>query len=96
MEFSKELKVWYITWLYSHIVEPDLEKHRLTVQFVDKERNVVVAADENYEQHEIPLKLVQGAENLLEPGVALGLTTDGDVPIKVSLPTNVLTQIRKQ
>lgn len=36
------------------LLEPELEKLRLTVQFVDKERGVIVASDEEYEQHEIP------------------------------------------
>lgn len=78
------------------LLEPELEKLRLTVQFVDKERGVIVASDEEYEQHEIPLKLAQGAEALLEAGTPIGLTRDGEVPIKISLPTNILTQIRKQ
>jgi len=66
------------------------------VQYVDKEKGLIVAADEEYEQHEIPLKLVQGAEGLLEPGMQIGLTKDGDVPLKVALPTQILTAIKKQ
>jgi len=66
------------------------------VQYVDKERGVVVASDEEYEQHEFPLKLVAGADNLLEPGTQVGLTKDGEVPLKVALPTQILTAIKKQ
>jgi translation elongation factor P/translation initiation factor 5A len=82
--------------VYYIISEPDLTKLRLTVQYVDKERSVVVAADEEYEQHEVPIKFVQGAEALLEPGTQIGLTKDGEVPLKVSLPTQILTAIKKQ
>jgi hypothetical protein len=57
---------------------------------------MVVASDEEYEQHEFSLKLVQGAEQLLEPGTPIGLAKDGDVPLKVSLPPNILTAIKKQ
>lgn len=73
-----------------------MDKLRLTVQYVDRERGVVVASDENYEEHEIPVRLVQGAEAKLEPGTPLGLSKDGTVPVKVSLPANVLAEIRKQ
>ena len=63
---------------------------------MDKEKGVIVAADEAYEQHEFPIKLVAGAENLLEPGTQLGLTKDGEIPLKVALPTQILTAIKKQ
>ena len=76
--------------------EPELDKQRLTVQYVDKERGVVVASDESYEEHEIPIKLVQGAETLLEPGTSLSLARDGSVPVKVSLPATLMAEIRKQ
>jgi translation elongation factor P/translation initiation factor 5A len=76
--------------------EPDLTKLRLTVQYVDKEHGVVVASDENYEQHEFPVKLISGAEGLLEPGTQVGLTKDGETPLKVALPTQILTAIKKQ
>jgi hypothetical protein len=57
---------------------------------------MVVAADDNYEQHEFPTKLIAGAESLLEPGTQLGLTKDGDIALKVALPTQILTAIKKQ
>ena len=76
--------------------KPDLQKIRLSVQYVDKDNGVIVASDENYEQHEIPLKLAQGAEGFLEPSMAIGLSLDGTVPVKIALPTNVITQIKKQ
>ena len=80
----------------NYSVEPELTKLRLTVQYVDKARNVVVASDEEYEQHEVPLKLLSGAESLLEPGTQIGLTKDGEIPLKVALPTQILTAIKKQ
>ena len=76
--------------------KPDLEKIRLSVQYVDKDNGVIVASDENYEQHEIPLKLAQGAESFLEPNTSIGLSLDGNVAVKIALPTNVITQIKKQ
>jgi translation elongation factor P/translation initiation factor 5A len=76
--------------------KPDLTKIKLSVQYIDKEKGVIVAADENYEQHEIPLKLAQGAEGFLEPSTTIGLSLDGDVAVKIALPTNVITQIKKQ
>jgi translation elongation factor P/translation initiation factor 5A len=76
--------------------KPDLTKIKLSVQYLDKEKGVIVAADENYEQHEIPLKLALGAETFLEPGTTIGISLDGDIPVKVALPTNVITQIKKQ
>ena len=82
--------------IFVHVSEPELTKLRLTVQYLDKDRGVVVAADDEYEQHEFPLKLVQGAETLLEPGTQIGLTKEGEVPLKVALPTQILAAIRKQ
>ncbi len=77
-------------------VEPDLEKYKLEVQYIDKDRGVIVASDENYEQKELPLKLAQGAESHLEPGTVIGVSMDGDVAVKLALPTTILTQIKKQ
>jgi translation elongation factor P/translation initiation factor 5A len=93
--FNSGLKVWYTCDFPTYILEPDLEKVRLTVQYVDRERGVVVASDDDYEEHEIPIRLVLGAEALLEPGTALGLSKDGTVPVKVSLPANILAGLRK-
>lgn len=76
--------------------KPDLQKLRLSVQYVDKDNGIIVASDENYEQHEIPLKLAQGAEGFLEANTSIGLSLDGTVPVKIALPTNVLTQLKKQ
>jgi translation elongation factor P/translation initiation factor 5A len=76
--------------------KPDLQKVRLSVQYVDRDNGVIVAADENYEQHEIPLRLAQGAENFLEPNTSIGLSLDSGTPVKIALPTNVITQIKKQ
>ena len=75
--------------------KPELERRKLSVQFVDKERGVIVAADENYEQFELPLKLAAGAETLLEPGTALGVTLDGETPVKIALPSNILNMVKK-
>jgi translation elongation factor P/translation initiation factor 5A len=76
--------------------KPDLEKTKLTVQYVDKDKGVIVVADENYEQMELPIKLAQGAENMLDPGTVIGVSLDGDVAVKLALPTNIITQIKKQ
>lgn len=76
--------------------KPDLDKTKLTVQYIDQDRGIIVLADENYEQKEIPTKLAQGAEALLEPGTVIGVAFDGDVPVKLALPTNIITQIKKQ
>jgi translation elongation factor P/translation initiation factor 5A len=76
--------------------KPDLEKTKLTVQYIDQDRGVIVLADENYEQKEIPTKLAQGAESLLEPGTVIGVAFDGEVHVKIALPTNIITQIKKQ
>ena len=72
-----------------------MEKLRFTVQFVDKDKGVIVVADENYEQHEIPLKLAQGAETMLEAGTSIGVSMDGPVAVKIALPTNILSQLKK-
>ena len=76
--------------------KPDLQKVRLSVQYVDKDNGIIVASDENYEQHEIPVRLAQGAENYLEPNTSIGLSLDGGIPVKIALPTNVINQIKKQ
>ena len=87
----------FVSLSYSNYsTEPDLEKTKLSVQYLDKEKGVIVAADENYEQFEIPLKLAQGAEPFLEPGTTIGVSLDGGVPIKLALPANILALSKKQ
>lgn len=57
---------------------------------------MIIAADDNYEQHEIPLKLAQGAESMLEAGTVIGVSMDGPVAVKIALPVNILAQLKKQ
>lgn len=87
--------VFYLNAPNMPALEPDLEKTKLTVQYIDKEKGVIVVADENYEQKDLPIKLAQGAEGLLEPGTVIGVALDGDIPVKLALPTNILAQIKK-
>eukprot|EP00386_Alphamonas_edax_P009308 GDKI01030652.1.p2 GENE.GDKI01030652.1~~GDKI01030652.1.p2 ORF type:complete len:138 (+),score=54.11 GDKI01030652.1:201-614(+) len=72
------------------------ERLQCNVLFVDKEANKVMVADESFDQIEVPLNLLAGAEEFLEPGTPIGVLKWEDDIVKIHLPANILSKLKKK
>ncbi|VWU51574.1 conserved protein, unknown function [Hepatocystis sp. ex Piliocolobus tephrosceles] len=75
-------------------IEPT--KTNVQIQYTDKQKNVVVCLDENYEDIEIPLSMFGIAEEHLEPGFKVSVFKHEDKIVKIILPSSLLATLRKK
>ncbi|EER00027.1 hypothetical protein Pmar_PMAR024503 [Perkinsus marinus ATCC 50983] len=55
---------------------------------------MLIVNDDEFNQIEVPLRLIKGAEKLLQAGDVIGVGMDGDHIVQISLPSAVLDKIR--
>ncbi|SOV14152.1 conserved Plasmodium protein, unknown function [Plasmodium sp. gorilla clade G2] len=75
-------------------IEP--KKVNVQIQYTDKQKNLVVCLDENYEDLEIPLNIFGVSEEYLEPGLKISVYKHEEKIIKVNLPASLLATLRKK
>ncbi|CAG9480457.1 conserved Plasmodium protein, unknown function [Plasmodium vivax] len=71
-------------------------KANVQVQYTDKQKNIVVCLDENYQDIEIPMNLFGISEEHLEPGLQITVFKHDDKIVKVNLPSSLLATLRKK
>ncbi|KNG76383.1 hypothetical protein PFMG_02431 [Plasmodium falciparum IGH-CR14] len=71
-------------------------KVNVQIQYTDKQKNLVVCLDENYEDLEIPLNIFGVSEEYLEPGLKISVYKHEEKIIKVNLPASLLATLRKK
>ncbi|KAF4656434.1 MCM DNA helicase complex subunit [Perkinsus chesapeaki] len=72
----------------------ELDTKNCQVLYYDEDARILFVNDENFNQIEIPLRLIKGAEKLLQAGDTIGVGMDGEVIVQISLPGGVIQQIR--
>ncbi|ANQ07327.1 Uncharacterized protein PCOAH_00017870 [Plasmodium coatneyi] len=71
-------------------------KSNVQVQYTDKQKNIVVCLDENYEDIEIPMNIFAISEEYLQPGLQITVFKHEDKIVKVNLPSSLLATLRKK
>ncbi|CAA9987404.1 conserved Plasmodium protein, unknown function [Plasmodium knowlesi strain H] len=71
-------------------------KANVQVQYTDKQKNIVVCLDENYEDIEIPMNIFAISEEYLQPGLQITVFKHEDKIVKVNLPSSLLATLRKK
>ncbi|GAW80198.1 hypothetical protein, conserved [Plasmodium gonderi] len=71
-------------------------KTNVQIQYTDKQKNIVVCLDENYEDMEIPLNIFGISEEYLKPGLQITVFKHEDKIVKVNLPSSLLMTLRKK
>ncbi|CAD2102873.1 conserved Plasmodium protein, unknown function [Plasmodium vinckei] len=71
-------------------------KVNVHIQYTDKQKNIVVCLDQNYEDVEIPMNIFGVSEEYLEPGMEISVFKHEDKIIKVNLPSSLLATLRKK
>ncbi|SCM21052.1 conserved Plasmodium protein, unknown function [Plasmodium chabaudi chabaudi] len=71
-------------------------KVNVHIQYTDKQKNIVVCMDQNYEDVEIPMNIFGVSEEYLEPGMEISVFKHEDKIIKVNLPSSLLATLRKK
>ncbi|CDU17536.1 hypothetical protein YYC_02634 [Plasmodium yoelii 17X] len=71
-------------------------KVNVRIQYTDKQKNIVVCLDQNYEDVEIPMHIFGISEEHLEPGMEISVFKHEDKIIKVNLPSSLLATLRKK
>ncbi|PHJ23317.1 elongation factor p [Cystoisospora suis] len=76
------------------LIQP--EKKAFQVMYVDEEKDLVVLADENFDEVEFPLRLFGGSSvaSFLKPEVKVMAFMHDGSPIKVSLPPSLVQQMK--
>ncbi|CRG96682.1 conserved Plasmodium protein, unknown function [Plasmodium gallinaceum] len=71
-------------------------KMNVKIQYTDKQKNIAVCLDDNYEDIEIPLNIFGISEEYLEPGLQVSVFKHEEKIIKVNLPSSLLATLRKK
>ncbi|KAF4676853.1 MCM DNA helicase complex subunit [Perkinsus olseni] len=72
----------------------ELDTKSCQVLYYDEDARMLIVNDEDFSQIEVPLRLIKGAEKLLQAGDSIGVGMDGDNIVQISLPSSVLQKIR--
>ncbi|KAF4707102.1 MCM DNA helicase complex subunit [Perkinsus olseni] len=72
----------------------ELDAKSCQVLYYDEDARMLIVNDEDFSQIEVPLRLIKGAEKLLQAGDSIGVGMDGDNIVQISLPSSVLQKIR--
>ncbi|EKX72117.1 signal peptide containing protein [Theileria equi strain WA] len=83
-------------FILTSVTEIDLEKTVALFQYYDEDTKCAIVSDQNFEDKSIPMSLIGCSQDHLVAGDELNLHCHEDAIVKITLPTSVLSRIKKK
>lgn len=74
----------------------DLERQTNLFQYLDEDSRELVVSDHNFEESRIPMALASDGAKLLEPGDELQIFYHDRTIVKIGLPNNITSRMKKK
>lgn len=95
-QFQSLSCIYHLRSIHSDITEIDLEKTVALFQYYDEDTKCAIVSDQNFEDKSIPMSLIGCSQDHLVAGDELNLHCHEDAIVKITLPTSVLSRIKKK